>query len=97
VILLADNVCIIFLTTVDSNIYKLKRINISKKFSIWFKMAKKSSSKSASDAFDDYLEKKKKLRKLHQRLKDTKDNQEIYHKIMGSTHDDEATEVDSNK
>lgn len=35
-----------------------------------------------------YLEKKKKLRILHQKLKDTKDVQEIYHKIMGSDVED---------
>lgn len=56
-------------------------------------MAKKGLDKSGTDGFDDYLERKKRLRKLHQRLKDTKENQEIYHKIMGSTHDEEATEV----
>lgn len=32
----------------------------------------------------EYLERKKRLRHLHTRLKDTKDVQEIYHKIMGS-------------
>ncbi len=43
--------------------------------------------------FDEYMQRKKKLRQLHQRLKETKDVQETYHKIMGSA---EATdEVDS--
>ena len=40
-----------------------------------------------------YLSRKKKLRMLHQRLKDTKRSQEIYHKIMGSadsTSDDQS-------
>ncbi len=32
----------------------------------------------------EYLERKKRLRTLHKKLKDTKDVQEIYHKIMGS-------------
>ena len=32
----------------------------------------------------EYAERKKRLRKLHSRLKETKDIQEIYHKIMGS-------------
>lgn len=34
---------------------------------------------------NEYLARKKKLRGLHQKLKDTKHIQEIYHKIMGST------------
>ncbi|MDA3856003.1 MAG: hypothetical protein PF569_07100 [Candidatus Woesearchaeota archaeon] len=34
---------------------------------------------------NDYLERKKRLRVLHQKLKDTKEVQEIYHKIMGSS------------
>ncbi len=42
----------------------------------------------------EYLERKKKLRGLHKKLKDTKEVQEIYHKIMGSaessTDSDEA-------
>lgn len=43
----------------------------------------------------EYLEKKKRLRHLHTRLKDTKDVQEIYHKIMGSSEGDNTTdEVD---
>lgn len=32
----------------------------------------------------EYLKRKKKLRMLHGRLKETKENQEIYHRIMGS-------------
>ena len=36
----------------------------------------------------EYLERKKRLRKLHSRLKDTKEVQEIYHKIMGSNRDE---------
>lgn len=32
----------------------------------------------------EYLERKKRLRGLHGKLRDTKDIQEIYHKIMGS-------------
>jgi hypothetical protein len=37
-----------------------------------------------SDYEKSYLERKKKLRQLHKKLKDTKEVQEIYHKIMGS-------------
>lgn len=37
-----------------------------------------------SDYEKSYLERKKKLRQLHKKLKDTKEIQEIYHKIMGS-------------
>jgi len=33
----------------------------------------------------EYLARKKKLRVLHDKLKDTKHIQEIYHKIMGSS------------
>jgi len=36
----------------------------------------------------EYLERKKRLRELHSRLKDTKEIQEIYHKIMGSNQDE---------
>ena len=32
----------------------------------------------------EYISRKKKLRELHGKLKDTKHIQEIYHKIMGS-------------
>ena len=40
----------------------------------------------------DYLKRKNDLRKLHRRLKETKDIQEIYHKIMGSIEgSDEST------
>ncbi|MFW6225808.1 MAG: hypothetical protein ACOC3V_02465 [bacterium] len=42
-----------------------------------------------------YFEKKKKLRVLHQKLKDTKKTQEIYHKIMGSETDDIQSQEDS--
>ncbi len=46
----------------------------------------------------EYMERKKRLRKLHKRLKDTKHTQEIYHKIMGSdgkhTLNDVVTEKD---
>ena len=38
-----------------------------------------------ADYENEYLERKKKLRNLHKKLKDTKDVQEIYHKIMGSS------------
>jgi hypothetical protein len=34
--------------------------------------------------YNAYLERKKKLRKVHAKLKDTKEVQEIYHKLMGS-------------
>ena len=37
-----------------------------------------------SDYEKTYIARKKNLRKLHQKLKDTKEVQEIYHKIMGS-------------
>ena len=40
----------------------------------------------------EYLDRKKKLRSLHSRLKATKDVQEIYHKIMGSQ--DTTSEVE---
>jgi hypothetical protein len=43
----------------------------------------------------DYLERKKKLRSLHKRLVETKETQEIYHKIMGS--DTEGSEEPSEK
>ncbi len=35
----------------------------------------------------EYLARKKKLRAVHQNLKDRKKIQEIYHKIMGSNHE----------
>lgn len=42
-----------------------------------------------------YLEEKKRRRKIHQRLKETKENQEIYHKLMGSDDDETPSlEVD---
>ena len=37
-----------------------------------------------SDYEKEYMQRKKKLRQLHTKLKDTKEVQEIYHKIMGS-------------
>lgn len=43
-----------------------------------------------SDYEKNYKEKKKKLRELHKKLKDTKGIQEIYHKIMGSNLDDDT-------
>jgi hypothetical protein len=33
----------------------------------------------------EYLERKKKLRLMHKKLKNSKEIQEIYHNIMGST------------
>jgi len=36
----------------------------------------------------EYLARKKRLRKLHSKLKDTKEVQEIYHRIMGSNQDE---------
>lgn len=53
---------------------------------------KTSSDSSDSTNFNEYLERKKRLRLLHQRLKETKSNQEIYHKIMGSIVEDEASD-----
>ena len=44
---------------------------------------------------NDYLSKKKKLRSLHQKLRETKEVQEIYHKIMGSTEDSDKKDGDS--
>ncbi len=40
----------------------------------------------------EYAERKKRLRKLHSRLKETKDIQEIYHKIMGSVENEDSAE-----
>lgn len=37
-----------------------------------------------ADYEKEYLERKQKLRDMHKRLKDSKEIQEIYHKIMGS-------------
>lgn len=31
----------------------------------------------------EYLERKKRLREIHRKLKDSKEIQEIYHKLMG--------------
>lgn len=45
-----------------------------------------------ADYEKEYLQRKKKLRDLHTRLKDTKHVQEIYHKIMGSNESSDATE-----
>lgn len=42
----------------------------------------------------EYLKRKKKLRMLHDRLKDTKENQEIYHRIMGSQEGNSDPEED---
>lgn len=39
---------------------------------------------SENDYESEYLARKKKLRKLHTNLKDSREIQEIYHKIMGS-------------
>ena len=38
-----------------------------------------------NDYEDEYLARKKKLRKLHTNLKNSREIQEIYHKIMGSS------------
>ena len=46
------------------------------------------------DYESEYKARKKKLKQLHQKLKDTKDVQEIYHKIMGSSESEEAKEVE---
>jgi hypothetical protein len=43
----------------------------------------------------EYAMRKKKLRHLHQKLKDTKHIQEIYHKIMGSSEADASNDGDS--
>ncbi len=48
-----------------------------------------------TDYENDYLARKKKLRSLHKRLKETKDVQEIYHKIMGSSEGNQASTEDS--
>lgn len=40
----------------------------------------------------DYISRKKKLRELHGKLKDTKHIQEIYHKIMGSSEAEASVE-----
>jgi hypothetical protein len=40
-----------------------------------------------NDYEKEYRERKKRLRELHSRLRDTKEVQEIYHKIMGSGED----------
>ncbi len=41
----------------------------------------------------EYMERKKKLRKLHKRLVETKETQEIYHKIMGSDRETDEEEL----
>jgi len=46
------------------------------------------------DYENEYNERKKKLRVMHKKLKDSKEIQEIYHKIMGS--DESATETSGN-
>ena len=43
----------------------------------------------------EYLERKKRLRELHKHLKDTKEVQEIYHKIMGSSEDSDKKDDSS--
>lgn len=50
---------------------------------------------SDTDYHNSYLNKKKKLRELHKRLRETKEVQEIYHKIMGSSEDSDRKEGDS--
>ncbi len=40
-----------------------------------------------------YLERKKMLRKVHAKLKDTKEVQEIYHKLMGSQVGDDPSDA----
>ena len=50
-----------------------------------------------TDYEKEYLEKKKRLRKLHTRLKDTKEIQEIYHKIMGSAEISDIAESKNSK
>ncbi len=42
-----------------------------------------------NDYEKEYMERKKRLRVLHTKLKDTKEIQEIYHKIMGSSEGNE--------
>lgn len=46
----------------------------------------------------EYIKRKKKLRDMHVKLKNSKEIQEIYHKIMGSTEDggEADPEADSN-
>lgn len=47
------------------------------------------------DYENEYLARKKKLRKLHSSLKNSREIQEIYHKIMGSPESgDGAEDVD---
>lgn len=48
-----------------------------------------------ADYHEDYISKKKRLRELHKRLRETKEVQEIYHKIMGSSEDSDKKEGDS--
>ena len=49
-----------------------------------------------ADYENEYLDRKKRLRELHKKLKDTKDVQEIYHKIMGSAETGDASEETEN-
>lgn len=50
-----------------------------------------------ADYEKEYRKRKEKLRSIHKRLKETKENQEIYHKIMGSIEGttEESDEVSS--
>ena len=50
---------------------------------------------SDTDYHSEYLSRKKRLRNLHKRLRETKEVQEIYHKIMGSSEDSDKKEGDS--
>ncbi len=36
-----------------------------------------------------YMDRKKNIRKIHHRLKETKSNQETYHKLIGSRDDED--------
>ena len=44
------------------------------------------------DYENEYLARKKKLRKLHTSLKNSREIQEIYHKIMGSPESGDSTD-----
>ena len=43
----------------------------------------------------EYNSRKKKLREMHIKLKNSREIQEIYHKIMGSTKDEAETEFNN--
>lgn len=45
-----------------------------------------------ADYENEYIARKKKLRKLHSNLKNSREIQEIYHKIMGSSESGGAQE-----